>query len=205
MNPRPFFIRLGPSRWWYVAGLALWVAGFVGLFGYGYTAKSQRDAAAVDLSRAAIDDTVTVQVADGGEYGVWLETVAGADRPDAVQRLIDAAPPRLIEVEVTTADGEPVLVGPAYGYDHRVTTGAAQLLGWSVGEMALAPGEYRVALADAERYAGDGVAGFAVGPLPPEPDGRAAGAGLVGPAAGLLVCLVTLILRQRATSRAARP
>ncbi|WBB96865.1 MULTISPECIES: hypothetical protein [unclassified Solwaraspora] len=74
-----------------VAGLALWVAGFVGLFGYGYTAKSQRDAAAVDLSRVAIDDTVTVQVTDGGKYGVRLETIAGADRPDTVQRLIDAA------------------------------------------------------------------------------------------------------------------
>ncbi|WP_123606613.1 hypothetical protein [Micromonospora sp. Llam0] len=141
-----------------------------------------------------------------GQDQIYRLTITGqrlAEQP----MIAEQTPPwrRAIDVEVATADGDPVLVGPAYGYDHRVTTGSAQLLGWSVGEVALAPGEYRVALADVERYAGDGVAGFAVGPLPPEPDGRAAAAGLVGPAAGLLVCLVTLILRQRATSRAARP
>ncbi|MDG4763033.1 hypothetical protein O7632_02730 [Solwaraspora sp. WMMD406] len=203
MNIRPFFIRLGPSRWWYVAGLALWVAGFLGLFGYGYLAKTDRDVAAAAYTRVGVDGTLTVEVSDAGEYGVWLETVAGAQRPESVRRLADSRVARLVDIRVTGADGAAVPVGPALGYDYRAATESAQLLGWGIGGMALGPGVYQVTLVDPGPYADSSVAGLAVGPLSGEPDLRVLAGGLVGSAAGLGVCLVTLVRRQRATRRAA--
>ncbi|MFY1697030.1 hypothetical protein [Solwaraspora sp. WMMA2101] len=202
MNPRGYFLRLGPSRWWYVVGLGLWVAGFVGLFGYGYTLQSQRDDAAETLQRAALAEPVVVQVTEAGGYGVWLETTVGGERPETVRRLLDSAQIRLVDVRVTGPDGDPVPVGPTFGNDHRVTTESAQLQGWGVGEMTLTPGEYQITLVDAEAYTGPGVAGLAVGPLPTAADGRVFAGGLLTSVAGLLVCLMTVVLRQRATRRA---
>lgn len=203
MNPQAYFIRLGPSRWWYVGGIALWVAGFLGLFAYGYTTQADRGTAAATFDRATLGESVTIQVTEAGGYGVWLETTAGAELPEAVQQLRDSVQLRLVDLEVTGPDGGPVPAGPTVGHDHRVITGSGQLLAWGVAEMTLGPGEYQVALTDPQQYAGEGVASFAVGPLPPPADGRVFAGGLLASAAGLLVCLVTVVRRQRATRRAA--
>jgi hypothetical protein len=204
LDLRRHFIRLGPPRWWYAVAAMLWIGGFLGLFLYGYQVKTQRDTDAAGFQRAGLDQTVTVRVERTGRYAIWLESVVGADQPAAVRRLIDEAPVRRVLLRVTAADGRVVPVAASEGYQHRTNTGQAQVYGLAVGEIVLAPGEYRVTLAEPAKFAGDAGrgAGLAVGPLPSDPNIGVLAAGLLGAATGAGLGLLTLIRRQRATNRA---
>jgi hypothetical protein len=199
------FIRLGPARWWYAVAAVLWVGGFLGLFLYGYQAQTQRDSDAAGFQRAGLDQPVAVHVETAGRYGIWLESVVGADRSPAVQRLIDEAPVRRILLRVTAADGRVVQVTASQdGYQHRTTTGQAQVYGLAVGEVVLAPGQYQVTLAEPAKFAGDAGPGaaLAVGPVPADPNILVPAIGLLGAATGAVLGLSTVIRRQRATTRA---
>ncbi|WP_059008138.1 hypothetical protein [Streptomyces specialis] len=201
------FLRLGPSRRWYVMAIALWVGAFVLLFAYGYGEKTRLDDAAAGFARADQGGELEFRVAagQGGTWAFWLETEPGTERLPLVQTMLDQGEPRPVLVTVTDERGTEVPVEPGTAFEHRTATDTGWREGWAVGEAELSPGAYRLTLPEYDDWSdgGDSLAGLAAAPAPAGqplwPLAAAAGGALLG----LLTALVTVRRRTRATERAA--
>ncbi|SFD81512.1 hypothetical protein [Streptomyces aidingensis] len=201
------FLRLGPSRRWYLVAVALWVGAFLLLFVYGYGEKNRMDEAAAGFDRADEGGTLKFRVGaeEAGTWVFWLETEPGTERLPLVQAMLDQGRPRPVLVTVNDERGADVPVTMSTAFEHRTATGLGRRDGWAVGEAELAPGVYRVTLSEYDGFSGGGaaVAGLAAAPapaaVPPWPLAASAGAALLG----LVTALVTVRSRKRATERAA--
>ncbi|MER6612631.1 hypothetical protein [Streptomyces xantholiticus] len=201
------FLRLGPSRRWYLVAVTLWVASFLLLFGYGYGEKSRLDDGAAGFARADEGGTLEFRVASGqaGTWAFWLETEPGSERLPLVQAMLDQGRPRPPLVTLVGEQGSKVPVGRSSAHEHRTATTNGQRDGWAVGEAELPPGAYRLTLPEYDDWSarGTSVAGLAAAPAPAGqplwPVAAAAGGALLG----LVTAVVTVRRRTRATERAA--
>ncbi|WP_326599200.1 hypothetical protein [Streptomyces sp. NBC_01803] len=201
------FLRLGPSRRWYLVAVALWVGAFALLFGYGYGQKTRLDDAAAGFARADQGGELEFRVTagQGGTWAFWLETEPGTERLPLVQAMLDQGRPRAVLVTVTDERGNAVPVEESTAFEHRAATDSGWRDGWAVGEAELPPGVYRLTLPEYDDWSagGESLAGIAAAPAPAGqplwPLAAAAGGALLG----LLTALVTVRRRTRATERAA--
>lgn len=130
------FLRLGPSRRWYLIGSALFATGLILAYTAGYVMHTERMDAAAGYQRGDDGRSARLTVTEAGTYTVWLEVLVGQPQPAAVRGPL----PRLAQLAVTTEDGKRVAARPSTASDYRITVDGQTRIGKAIGDVTVPAG-----------------------------------------------------------------
>ncbi|QOR72402.1 hypothetical protein IM660_09360 [Ruania alkalisoli] len=200
--PRGWRTRTGPRRRAYLGPFAGYVLILVAVFGWAYEVQAGRDAAAADLQRSTTE-ALTLNVAESGEWSVYLDTYAGVEQSDALAQAL--AGDGGFGVEIVPGDGaETIALQRPTGGTYRLDA-ETDLIGHGIADVELTPGEYRLSVATAADPPESAIAGFSAGLAPDAPPVLVLLAAIGGAAAMLVWALIIRSGRRRAARRLLRP